>query len=68
MPLLTGLRPEDRDKLDNRTLLLILIENATEVRRSIDFYSRFTAVLVAGITLLEFLSRAYDLYIRLNTQ
>lgn len=66
MPLLTGLRPEDRDKLDNRTLLLILIENATEVRRAIDFYSRFTAAMAAGITLMEFLSHAYDLYHKIN--
>lgn len=66
MSLLTGLHPEDKDKLDNRTLLLILIENATEVRRNLDFYSRFTAAALAGITLLELMSKAYDFYHKLN--
>jgi hypothetical protein len=61
MSLLTGLRPDEIDKLDNRTLLLILIQNATEVRRSVDFNSRFTAAMVAGIAVLEFASKAYDL-------
>ena len=62
MPLLTGLRPDEIDKLDNRTLLLILIQNATEVRRSVDFNSQFTAVMVAIVALLEVVSKAYDLY------